>query len=226
MAKKKDRAFFICPRWNEVVPSEMTAPIRIHENALADGVPRRDLRISPDHALLLDRVLVPARLLINGASIVRETRCRRVTYYHVELDTHDVLLAEGAPAESYLNTGNRGDFEDAGAPLVLHPVFADGFPDGQAGRVARSCVPFVDEAAVVEPIRLHVAAKRYLCATDRNYFSLLSPGSVRSLEIQGGFMSDEEVKAFRALRFHDEALRVRRWDEKAKLPHYYGHLAA
>jgi hypothetical protein len=123
-------------------------PIRIHANALADGVPRRDLRISPDHALLLDRVLVPARLLINGASIVRETRCRRVTYYHVELDTHDVLLAEGAPAESYLNTGNRGDFEDAGAPLVLHPVFAD----GQAGRVARSCVPFVDEAAVVEPI--------------------------------------------------------------------------
>jgi predicted HD phosphohydrolase len=73
-------------------------------------------------------------------------------------------------------------------------------------------------AAVVEPIRLHVAAKRYLCATDRNYFSLLSPGSVSSLEMQGGFMSDEEVKAFRALRFYDEALRVRRWDEKAKLP--------
>jgi phosphonate degradation associated HDIG domain protein len=90
--------------------------------------------------------------------------------------------------------------------------------DDRHEHIASGWLRDVFPAAVVEPIRLHVAAKRYLCATDRNYFSLLSPGSVRSLEMQGGFMSDEEVKAFRALRFYDEALRVRRWDEKAKLP--------
>jgi [1-hydroxy-2-(trimethylamino)ethyl]phosphonate dioxygenase len=90
--------------------------------------------------------------------------------------------------------------------------------DDRHEHIAGGWLRDVFPAAVVEPIRLHVAAKRYLCATDRNYFGLLSPPSVRSLELQGGFMSDKEVRAFRRLRFHDEAVRVRRWDERAKLP--------
>ena len=130
-------------------------PIRILANAFADGVPRRELRLSPDHAVLVDGVLVPVRLLVNGASIVRATECRAVTYYHVELDTHDVLLAEGLPAESYLDTGNRGMFANAGVPLVLHPDFGE----GQRRRVAGSCAPLVCVAEQIEPLWRRLMAR-------------------------------------------------------------------
>jgi len=72
--------------------------------------------------------------------------------------------------------------------------------------------------AVAEPVRLHVAAKRYLCATDPGHFPRLSPGSVRSLALQGGPFSPEEAAEFRALPFAEDAIRVRRWDEAAKVP--------
>jgi len=58
-------------------------------------------------------MLVPARLLLNGASIVTETSARHITYYHVELDSHDILIAEGAPAVSHLVLGNRQNFDGA-----------------------------------------------------------------------------------------------------------------
>jgi len=72
---------------------------------------------------------------------------------------------------------------------------------------------------VVEPARLHVAAKRYLCATESDYFGKLSADSVRSLELQGGLMSADEVAAFRKLPHYAEAVRLRRYDEGAKDPH-------
>lgn len=71
---------------------------------------------------------------------------------------------------------------------------------------------------VCEPVRLHVAAKRFLCSTESDYFGKLSPDSVRSLELQGGLMSDDELQAFRALPLHAEAVRLRRYDEGAKDP--------
>jgi phosphonate degradation associated HDIG domain protein len=71
---------------------------------------------------------------------------------------------------------------------------------------------------VAECVRLHVAAKRYLCATDRSYFTKLSPASVHTLSLQGGPMSEEEVAQFRANPFHEEAVRVRLWDEMGKVP--------
>jgi phosphonate degradation associated HDIG domain protein len=71
---------------------------------------------------------------------------------------------------------------------------------------------------VSEPVRLHVAAKRYLCTVESDYFGKLAPDSVRSLELQGGLMSPEELEAFRAHPQHAEAVRVRRFDEAAKDP--------
>ncbi|RWL86598.1 MAG: HD domain-containing protein [Mesorhizobium sp.] len=70
---------------------------------------------------------------------------------------------------------------------------------------------------IVECVRLHVSAKRYLCATDPTYFSKLSPASVHTLSLQGGPMSVEEVADFRSNPFHDEAVRVRIWDEGGKV---------
>ncbi|TPI39853.1 HD domain-containing protein [Mesorhizobium sp. B3-1-9] len=70
---------------------------------------------------------------------------------------------------------------------------------------------------IVECVRLHVSAKRYLCATDPTYFGKLSPASVHTLSLQGGPMSAEEVKEFRRNPFHDEAVRVRIWDEGGKV---------
>jgi phosphonate degradation associated HDIG domain protein len=71
---------------------------------------------------------------------------------------------------------------------------------------------------VTEPVRLHVAAKRYLSTTDPNYFGILSAGSVRSLELQGGLLTPDEVAAFESNPFHSSAVRVRRWDDAAKVP--------
>ena len=72
--------------------------------------------------------------------------------------------------------------------------------------------------AVAEPVRLHVAVKRYLCATDPGYVSQLSPASLESLQIQGGPMRPEEVRAFDALAGARLAVQLRRWDEAAKIP--------
>jgi len=72
-------------------------------------------------------------------------------------------------------------------------------------------------AAVSEPVRLHVAAKRYLCATDAHYFARLSPASVHTLRLQGGPMSAQEVTRFEAERYWQDAVRVRRWDDQGKI---------
>jgi len=98
-------------------------PVRVAAGAFGPGQPRRALRLSPDHAVFVDGVLVPVRYLVNGVSIVQE-HYGMVTYYHVELAEHGVLLAEGLPAESYLDTGNRSAFANGGVLVMKHPEFA------------------------------------------------------------------------------------------------------
>jgi len=73
-------------------------------------------------------------------------------------------------------------------------------------------------AAVTEPVRLHVAAKRYLCATEPGYFGRLSPESVRTLALQGGPMTPAQAASFEALPYARDAVAVRRWDDQAKDP--------
>jgi phosphonate degradation associated HDIG domain protein len=73
-------------------------------------------------------------------------------------------------------------------------------------------------AAVTEPIRLHVAAKRYLCFVDPAYLQTLSPSSVLSLGLQGGPMTQDEAAQFLALPFAQQAVALRRWDDEAKIP--------
>jgi hypothetical protein len=88
-------------------------PVTVLKGALADNVPHRDLRITKAHALFLDGVLIPVEFLVNHRSIRWDDHAQEVLLYHVELESHDVLLANGAPAESYRDDGNRWLFQNA-----------------------------------------------------------------------------------------------------------------
>jgi predicted HD phosphohydrolase len=72
-------------------------------------------------------------------------------------------------------------------------------------------------ASVTEPIRLHVAAKKYLCAVDEHYFSLLSAASVQSLQVQGGPMTKAEIETFESSPYHQAAVQLRRYDDDGKI---------
>jgi Hint domain len=134
---------------------EMVAPIRIRRDAFDDGMPHRDLLVSPDHAIFVDGKLICARQLVNGSTIRQELDWTAVDYYHVELDQHAILLAEGLPAESYIDTGNSGFFANSSQPMVLHPDLTDesDYPTREAG----SCAPFVWDEASVQPVWQHLA---------------------------------------------------------------------
>ena len=90
-------------------------PVIVRRGALGDDIPRRDLRLTKGHSLYLDDVLIPVEYLVNHRSILWDDRAQAVTIYHVELETHDVLLAEGAPAETYRDDGNRWLFQVSNA---------------------------------------------------------------------------------------------------------------
>lgn len=97
-------------------------PVRISAGAFGPGQPCRDLLLSPDHALFIYGVLIPVKYLINGDSIA-QVPMDSVTYYHVELGHHDVVLAEGLPVESYLDAGDRCNFDLTDEMIRLHPDF-------------------------------------------------------------------------------------------------------
>ncbi len=88
-------------------------PVRIEAGALASGIPARDLWVSPEHAMYLGQVLVPAQLLVNDATITQPESVERLEYFHLDLGVHDVILAEGTAAESYVDCDNRGLFHNA-----------------------------------------------------------------------------------------------------------------
>lgn len=92
-----------------VAPGHRSAatPVIVRRSALADGVPCHDLRITKGHALFVDGVLIPAEFLVNHRSIHWDDHKQEVAFYHIELETHDVLIANGASTESYRDDGNR-----------------------------------------------------------------------------------------------------------------------
>jgi formylmethanofuran dehydrogenase subunit C len=133
-------------------------PICIKRGALGGGLPWRDLFVSPEHSLFIDGMLVPAKGLVNGVSIVQEWRGRTIAYYHVELAEHDVIYAEGAPAESYIDCGNRGMFQNATEFDALYPE--------DASRPWAYCAPVVDSGPELEGVCRRIAEHSAALAED------------------------------------------------------------
>ena len=117
-------------------------PVRVRAHAFGPDRPRRDLLLSPDHAVFANEVLIPVRHLINGSSIAQEPR-DHISYFHVELPVHDVLLAEGLPVESYLEVGDRSNFANSDGPIRLFPESSIQTPDARALWDAYACAPLV-----------------------------------------------------------------------------------
>ena len=136
---------------------EMVAPVRIRRGAFAEGVPHRDLLLSPEHCVFADGHLVPAKCLVNGMTIVQEYDQPVIEYYHIETRDHAMVLAEGLAVETYLDTGNRAIFENAGTALILHPEFH--INAGLRQWASDSCAPLADDAATIEPIWRRLVAR-------------------------------------------------------------------
>jgi len=131
-------------------------PVCIKAGALDDNVPRRDLWISPHHAMYfkdkhLDGVLIEAKDLVNGVSIVQADRVDSVEYFHIELDSHDVIIAEGALSESFIDDDSRFMFHNAHEYRRLYPNAAVG--------LARYCAPRCEDGYEVETVRQGIALR-------------------------------------------------------------------
>ncbi|MFS8370651.1 Hint domain-containing protein [Acetobacter indonesiensis] len=95
-------------------------PVRIRKDSIADGVPYKDLLVTAEHSLFLNGRFIPARMLINGNSILYDTSISAYDYYHVETEQHSVIRANGTLTESYLDTGNRRTFTQEGPVIALY----------------------------------------------------------------------------------------------------------
>lgn len=129
---------------------EQVMPVRIAAHAFGCNQPARDLVLSPDHAVFWNGVLVPARYLVNGATIVQQD-VADIVYHHIELASHDVVLAENLPAETYLDTGNRGCFDNSDRASLIHPDLAMRIWDHHA------CARLVAGGPALRAIRDHLA---------------------------------------------------------------------
>lgn len=141
---------------------ERIAPVLVMADALADGRPGRDLFVSPDHALFLDGILVPAKALVNGTTI-RQVVLPGVRYFHVELAAHGVIHAENTLAETYLDTGNRAMFANGGNLSILHADFNS--EADQSLRQQKSCAPLMESGPQVAAIRASLLTRAAIPTT-------------------------------------------------------------
>ncbi len=141
-----------------------------------------------------------------GEPVSQLEHALQAAYYAETAGASDALIVAALLHDiGHLVTKHAEDAADHGIDTCHEKL-------GQAW-LARYCAP-----AVTEPVRLHVAAKRYLCATDAAYLEQLSPASVQSLGLQGGPFNAEEVREFEQNPWYSDAVALRRWDDLAKVP--------
>jgi hypothetical protein len=153
-------------------------PICFKAGSLGDNVPKRDLWISPHHAMYLQGVLIEARDLVNDVSIVQAEQVEKVEYFHIELDSHDVIIAEDSLSETFVDDNSRGIFHNAHEYPALYP---------DAGDVpARYCAPRRSDGYEVETARRLIDARAGLQKLDqapridtlRGYIDSVAPRSI------------------------------------------------
>ncbi len=162
---------------------------------------------------------------------------------HARYDGEPVTQLEHALQSAHLAEREGADSALIAASLLhdlghlLHDVGGTPTQQGLDDLHQYRCLPFLRALfgpATLEPIRLHVDAKRFLCAREPGYLEALSPDSRRSLQLQGGVFDSAQASAFEALPYAQDAVRLRRWDDTAKcadaktpdLAHYVRHLEA
>ena len=136
-------------------------PVCIKAGALGDNVPKRDLWISPHPAMYFGNdggVQVEAKDIVNGTSIVQAQSVERVEYFHIELDTHDVIVAEGALSETFLDDNSRGMFHNA---HDYETLYAD-----EATASTQYCAPRCDGGYELETVRLAIAFRARIGGND------------------------------------------------------------
>ena len=126
-------------------------PILFKQGSLGRNVPVRDLYVSPLHAMFLDNVLVPAEHLVNGVSVVRCPEIDPIRYFHIELENHDVIFAEDAPAETFVDCDSRGIFHNS-------REFSELYPDADT-QAWKFCFPRIESGPLLENIRREIDAR-------------------------------------------------------------------
>lgn len=122
-------------------------PVVIRAGALGRGLPTRDLRVSPQHGMLIDGAMVPAAALVNGVSILRDETPGDVTYFHVELEGHEAIFAEGAASETFVDHDSRAMFDNADEYNLMY-----GSQTAAVQQIAR-----IEEGAALAAIRTRLA---------------------------------------------------------------------
>ncbi|WP_051577468.1 Hint domain-containing protein [Komagataeibacter kakiaceti] len=132
-------------------PDEAGYPVRILKDAIAQGVPYKDMLITPEHCLFLEGRFIPVRMLVNNRSIYYDLGITSYTYYHLETACHSIITVDGVLTESHLDTGNRHGFRQAG-PVV-------GLPGRERTWAGDGAAPLGVSVDFVKPVFDAIAAR-------------------------------------------------------------------
>ncbi|NLG91375.1 MAG: hypothetical protein GX486_05885 [Acetobacter sp.] len=181
-------------------------PVRVLKDAVADGVPYKDMLITAEHCLFFEGKFVPVRMLVNGVSIFYDKSITSYDYYHVETEQHAVIMADGMLTESYLDTGNRRAFrqegkvatlrgavqswaEDAGAPLCVDRAFVEPLFHKLEAREnsVTGCQMPTEQAVVVADPNLHLVTQAGAIIRPMRHegqrYSFMLPANTQSVRI-------------------------------------------